>query len=462
LHSLRMTTKAPLRLSSAMLEYYRPALTARRLVQGLCDSHQLTPAMVDNAPGALRGYRVLDLCDDRGLFCGRILADLGADVVQVEPPGGSRARRIGPFYHDLPHTEGGLFWQAYAANKRSITLDLTTPDGHDLLLRLVAGAHFLIESFGPGCMDSWGLGSNALQRANPSLIMASVSPFGDSGPYSRFLADDIVLQGMGGLMYPTGEPERPPVRVSAPQAYLNASAEAAVGCLLAHCHREATGQGQHVDVSAQQAMVWTLMDAQQTWDVNHVVLKRAGIDRLRGSTGVRLRNLWRSQDGWVCYSLHGGPMGLASNRALVSWMAERGSAPDFLKQYDWSVFDWGTVTQQEADRLYEPISHFFLGHTKETLYREARRRGFLLYPVLTITEIVTNPQLAARDFFSEVQPAVATGPLAFPGHFAKLSATPLAWRRPAPFLGEHNEDIYGGELGLTRQRLAALKAGGII
>lgn len=412
--------------------------------------------------GALSGYRVLDLCDERGLFCGRILADLGADVVQVETPGGSPARRQGPFYHDKPHPEGSLFWYAYAANKRSITLDLTTAEGQELLRSLVPTAHFLIESFGPGYMDSLGLGYSALSQVSPGLIMASISAFGDSGPYRDFRGEDIVLQAMGGIMYPTGEAERPPVRISFPQAYLNAAGEAAVGCLLAHTHCQRTGQGQHVDVSAQQSMVWTLMDAQQTWDVNRVVLKRTGIDRVRGSTGVRLRNLWRCRDGWVCYALHGGPMGLHSNRALVAWMEAEGMAPDSLLGYDWAAFDWATVTQAEADSLYGPISRFFQAHTKEELYRVSRQRGILLYPVLSIGEIANSPQLASRGFFMPVEHPGLGEALAYPAAFARLSATPLAWRRRAPLIGEHNDEIYGGELGLSPKRLSALKHAGVI
>lgn len=411
--------------------------------------------------GALSGYRVLDLCDERGLFCGRILADLGADVIVVEPPGGSPARRLGPFYHDSPHVEGSLFWWVYAANKRSITLDLATPEGQDLLRRLAARAHFLIEPFGPGYMGSLGLGYDALRQVNPGLIMASISAFGDGGPYRDFLAEDIMLQGMGGLMYPTGEPERPPVSISFPQAYLNAAGEAAVGCLLAHQHRERTGpfqgKGQHVDVSAQQSMVWTLMDAQQTWDVNRVVLKRTGIDRVRGSTGVRLRNLWCCRDGWVCYALHGGAMGVRSNKGLADWMDEEGMAPEWLVGYDWPAFDWATVTQEQADALYEPISRFFLAHTKDELYAGAKRRSILLYPVLDIAEIANSAQLTARSFFTSVERAGQGEALRYPGPFARLSATPPSWRRPAPSIGEHNREVFCNELGLTTRQLAALR-----
>lgn len=412
--------------------------------------------------GALSGYRVLDLCDERGLFCGRILADLGADVLQVEPPQGSPARLMGPFYHDDPSPEKSLFWFAYAGNKRSVTLDLTRPEGQNLLLRLIPTAHFLIESFGPGYMDSLGLGYSSLSQANPGLIMASISAFGEGGPYQDFQADDIVLQAMGGLMYVTGEQERPPLRVSFPQAYDNAAGEAAVGSLLAHHYRGLTGRGQHVDVSAQQAMVWTLMDAQQTWDINRVIPKRTGAYRVRGSTGVRLRTLWQCQDGWISYALHGGVMGERSNQRLATWMGEEGAAPQFLIAYDWKGFDWATVTQEEADRLYAPISHFFMAHTKDALYAGAKRRGILLYPVLSIAELAASPQLAARGFFVPVEhPELGTA-VRYPGPFARLTETPLTPRRRAPLIGEHNQEVYCGELGLSLRDLAALKYAGVI
>ena len=161
-------------------------------------------------------YRVLDLCDERGLLAGKILADMGADVVQVEPPGGSPARNVGPFHGDDPNPEKSLVWWAYAAKKRSITLDLENRDGQDLLRKLVAKSDFLIESFAPGYLENLGLDYGQLSAINPRLVMVSITPFGQDGPYSNYQASDIVGMALGGFMYLTGDDDRAPVRISFP------------------------------------------------------------------------------------------------------------------------------------------------------------------------------------------------------------------------------------------------------
>ena len=219
----------------------------------------------------LSPYRVLDLTDERGLLCGKVLADLGADVIQVEPPWGSTGRNIGPFYRDEVHPEKSLFWWAYASNKRGITLNLDTADGRELLKKLAKDVHFLVESFPPGYLNELGLGYDVLKTINPSLVMVSISPFGQDGPYAHYKAPDIVGMAMSGFMYLTGDSDRPPLRVASPQFYLQGSAAGAAGAMLAHTHRALTGEGQHVDVSCQQAVAKSLAGAPQSWD-----LERAG------------------------------------------------------------------------------------------------------------------------------------------------------------------------------------------
>ena len=199
----------------------------------------------------LSPYRVLDLTGQGGLLCGKILADLGADVIQVEPPGGSTSRNIGPFYQDDVHPEKSLFWWSYAANKRSITLNLETADGRDLLKRLVKSAHFLIESFPPGYMDGLSLGYTGLEAINPELVMVSITPFGSDGPYARWKAPDIVGMALGGFMYLTGDSDRPPLRVSIPHFHLHGAAAGAAGALRRFGQRNfacGTGQRGHQDI----------------------------------------------------------------------------------------------------------------------------------------------------------------------------------------------------------------------
>src|SRR5512134_2800146 len=186
----------------------------------------------------LRGYRVLDFTDDRGLLAGQILADLGADVIHVEPPGGSRARRRGPFAGDAEDPEGSLLWWAYARNQRSVVLDLDDDRDRAVLSRLLRRADFLIESESPGVMDARGLGYATLQRDHRSLIYVSITPYGQAGPKASLPATDLTLAAASGLLFMTGDADRPPVRVSGvEQSWLFAGVEAALGALLASQYR---------------------------------------------------------------------------------------------------------------------------------------------------------------------------------------------------------------------------------
>src|SRR3984885_648234 len=201
----------------------------------------------------LSPYRVLDLSTERGLLCGQMLADLGADVIKVEPVGGSSARSIGPFYKDAPHPDRSLYWWAYNRNKRAITLDVERDGGRDLLRRLIARADFLIESHNPGYLAQHNLGFADLAKINPALIYVSITPFGQDGPKASYADSDLIIMAAGGPVILAGDADRPPVRLSIPQAYLHASADAAVAALAAHHERIRSGLGQHIDVAAQQS-----------------------------------------------------------------------------------------------------------------------------------------------------------------------------------------------------------------
>lgn len=264
----------------------------------------------------LSPYRVLDLAGEPGLFCGKILGDLGADVIKIEPPGGDPARRIGPFFHDDPHPEKSLFWFAYNTSKRGITLNLETADGRDIFVRLVKTADVVVETFAPGYLDRLGIGYADLDRQKPGIIVVSITPFGQTGPYKDWKAPDIVAWAMGGEMAPFGEPDRPPYRISHhSQAYLNAGADGAMGALMAIFHRANTGEGQQVDVSVEEAVVHCTEHITSAWDLRKAIMKRGG----EGTAGARTRltRLWPCKDGYVSWFYWGGVMSLRTNVPLV-------------------------------------------------------------------------------------------------------------------------------------------------
>ncbi len=194
--------------------------------------------------GILNGYRVLDLTEDGCMLCGKILGDLAADVIQIEPTGGSPTRNIGPFYHDIPDPERNLTWFFLGLNKKGITLNLETVDGREIFKRLVKTADFVVESSEPGYMKSLGLGYEELEKVKPGIIMTSITPFGQTGPYAHYKATDIVGVALSGMMWLYGEADRAPVRISAPQFYLQGGLQGATGTMIAHYHRELTGEGQ--------------------------------------------------------------------------------------------------------------------------------------------------------------------------------------------------------------------------
>jgi len=417
----------------------------------------------DRIAGLLSPYRVLDLTDELGFLCGKILGDLGADVVKVEPPGGDPARRLGPFYGNQPDPEKSLYWFGFNNNKRGITLNLESAKGRELFCRLAAKVDFIIESFTPGYLDSLNIGYPALGRLNPRLILTSITPFGQTGPYSRFKASDIEIMALSGCMSLTGDPDRAPLRVSFPQSYAWTGSYAAIGALTAHYYREQTGEGQQVDVSAQACLLWAFSHAHIFWDLNRHVEKRAGSFMTgRSITGAKMRVFWPCKDGYLNFIIYGGEAGRRTNQALVEWMDSQGMAPEFLKQKDWKAFDIARVTQEEIDRMEEPIGEFFKGVTKAEFFKEVVKRQMLGYPVASVKEIFEDPQHEARRFWQRIEHPELKASMDYPGGFAKFSEGACQiWRR-APLIGEHNEEIYGQEFGMSSAEIAELKKQGVI
>jgi crotonobetainyl-CoA:carnitine CoA-transferase CaiB-like acyl-CoA transferase len=413
--------------------------------------------------GAFSPYRVLDLTDELGFLCGKVLGDLGADVVKVERPGGDPARNIGPFYGGRPDPQKSLYWFAFNNNKRGITLDIESRKGKDLFRRLVERADFIFESFMPGYLQDLGLDYKALKAVNPRIVFTSITPFGQTGPYSRFKASDIEIMAMSGCMSLTGDPGRPPLRVTFPQSYHWTGSHALIGTLAAHLRRQRAGAGEQVDVSAQACLLWAFSHAHTFWDLNRHVEKRAGSFMTgRSITGAKMRVFWPCKDGYLNFIIYGGEAGRRTNQALVQWMDSKGMAPDFLKTKDWSTFNIAEVTQEEIDRMEEPIGRFFQGIAKKEFFAEVIKREMLGYPVATVEEIFADPQLESRGFWQNLDhPELGTA-IIYPGPFARFSESPCALRRRAPLIGEHNEEIYCGELGLSKSELDELEREGAV
>jgi crotonobetainyl-CoA:carnitine CoA-transferase CaiB-like acyl-CoA transferase len=409
----------------------------------------------------LESLRAIDFTNEQGFFCGRILADLGVDVIKVEKPGGDPARNIGPFYKDRDSPDTSLFWFAYNAGKRGITLDIESRDGQDILKKLIKTADFVIESFPCGYLDNLGLGYSALEDVNPEIIMASITPFGSSGPYSTYKSCELVNMAMSGLMNLSGDPDRPPVMISFLHACLHAGAQAAVALLAASYWRGEKGKGQHIDVAVRESIIQMIAQPIAHWTINRVQVKRAGQHRIGWGPGL-VRQIWPCKDGFVIFLLGGGGVRARTNKALTDWMDNEGMAGDFMKGFDWDSFDMAATTEDVIRALEGDIGKFLLRHTKAELFEEGARRRVDIYPVNDCRDIAEELQLKERDFWTEIEHPELGVNITYPGAFVKSSELDLRVRHRAPLIGEHNEDIYINELGLTHTELAALKQGNII
>jgi len=422
--------------------------------------------------GMLSPYRVLDLTNERGFICGKLLGDLGADVIKIEKPGGDPARSIGPFYHDIPDPEKSLYWWAFNINKRGITLDIETADGQAIFKKLLKDADVVLESFDPDYMDKLGLGYSALAQIKPQVIMTSLSGFGKTGPYKDYKAPDIVVWALAGEAYLTGDPDRGPLSPSFPISYIVAGAmQAAIGTMVALFHRGITGEGQQVDVSAQLSLVPFLgPEPPALWEQDKTIIARQGrfLRRYQGASAagkaawVDAPMLYECQDGDISFVAFAGPGVGESTAALTRWMASEGMVGETLGAVDWMEFEWQTVTQDVVDEITKDFNRFFKAHTKAELFEGAQERGIMIYPVFTPKDMLEFSQLAARNYWVKVEYPEGEAAVTHPGPFMAAVGAPRAANRRAPFIGEHNEEVYLGELGLSRHDLSILKQAKVI
>jgi crotonobetainyl-CoA:carnitine CoA-transferase CaiB-like acyl-CoA transferase len=405
--------------------------------------------------GALDGVRVLELADESGALAGKILGDLGADVIKLEPPGGDRAARRGPFLGGVADLERSLPWLALHTSKRGATLDLTREAGRALFGRLAATADVMLEAGPAGRLAALGVDDEALRAAHPRLVWCAITPFGRTGPRASWKGGDLVVVAMGGNAAVTGDPDRPPVRCTLPTGYYHAAPEAALGILMALYAREGSGRGQRVDVSLQECQLQSLLGAAGQYARHRRPMRRTGA-RLG-----RTREIWPARDGFVSFGLRGGAARVPALVATVAWMAESGMAPDWLRDFDWSRFDPNQLDDGGVERIEAAFGAFFASRTMRELYEEALRRRILLAPCNDAREILAQPQLRDRKLFVTLDYPELGATIEHPDFFAKLSPEPMRIRRRAPRVGEHNAEVWG-ELGVDAAELTRLAAEGVL
>ncbi len=410
---------------------------------------------------ALGDIRVLDFADAKGQYCGKLLAGLGADVVKVEPPGGDPTRTIGPFFRDQEDIEKSLFWFHFNTNKRGITLNLDHPDGEEVLKRLVTRADVMIETYPPGYLENRGMGYRSLKEINPGLILTSITPFGQTGPWKNYKASDIVAMALGGDMYACGWPDLPPQYVAGSQAYHQASAQATAATLVALYDRLRNGEGQNVDVSMQQAMPVCLQASTLIYERTGVIRKRIGNRLLPHGHATSISHgahgIFPCKDGYVDVAHLSG---IAWWGRLVNWLDSEGGAAD-LKEEKWRD-PFFRDTPEAIRHMDEVLTAFFCTRTKQEIFVSGQKMGVVTGPVNTPQDVTKDPQLSMRSFFVPVEHPELGATLPYIGAPFRLSETPWKIAKRSPHIGEHNAEIYGNELGMDEQELILLRREGVI
>ena len=378
--------------------------------------------------------KILDLTTEMGGYSTKLFADLGADVVKVESPAGDSTRQQAPYYGE-PSSETSLYFFYLNTNKRSIVIDLETTEGQATLKELVRSFDIVVENFAPGYLASLGLDYDTLKAINPKLIMTSITPFGQYGPYKDFVANDLVGVAMGGLMNLGGYPDTTPLRPYGNQGYFAASLFAAVATSLALFYRDATQVGQWIDVSMQECVTMALENAIQFYDLENIIRMRTGAEDRQAGWG-----LYPCADGQV-YIMTAGLSNAGGWENLVTWMLDEGvSDAAELKEPQWQDHEWrGTIEARE--RFLTIFTQFASGRTKLYLYEEGQHRKVPICPVNYITDVLENPQLQAREFFKELYHEPLGKTLVYTGPPYLMSASTWSLRTAAPQHGEHTDEV---------------------
>jgi benzylsuccinate CoA-transferase BbsE subunit len=407
-------------------------------------------------PGTFAGLRVLELADETGHFCGKLLGDLGADVVKIEPPGGERNRRVGPFLDDIPHPERSLSFWYYNTSKRGITLNLETADGRQLFGRLAATSDVILETFRPGFLASLRLDYEALREQNSRLILCSLTPFGQTGPWRDYLSSDLLHMAAGGEMASSGYdeadvPNAPPIAPGGGNAWHMGCHYATMAIMAALVHRTVSGQGQSIDVSIHEACALTTEAAIANYIYRGEVLRRqTGRHHAAGPTP---RTQFRAKDGTYVCALVGGRLNPKFVRELADLLDSYGMAGD-LK--DPKYRDPAVIAENTTHIIDDLIANFIASLSAEEVYHAAQERGFTWGAVRAPEALLDDAHLHDRGFWKQVEHKELGRSFIYPGEAAIYNDSPWRISGRAPLIGEHNAEIFCDELGLSRGELSVL------
>ncbi|MEX2424875.1 MAG: CaiB/BaiF CoA-transferase family protein [Acidimicrobiia bacterium] len=408
--------------------------------------------MSSGAP-ALEGIRVLELGGELSNYCGKLFAELGADVVLIEPPGGSDLRSQPPYADDEEGVEQSLGFFYRNTSKRSAVIDIESPSGAEVVRKLAATADMVLEDRPPGYLASVGLDPARLIEENPALVVTSITPFGQEGPYAQFAHADIVCMALGGMLWMGGYDDGPPVRAVGDQAYMAGSLFGAVSAMVALTHAEIRGEGQHVDVSVQEAVALGLENAAQYYDLECRIRRRFGGTQREAGFGV-----FPCADGHV-FLLASGIGGNRFWANMVSWLLHEGvRGAEILEREGWGESDFMATDHAKAV-FWDIFTAFAADRTKKDLYHDSQKWRVPLGPVNKPSDVLASAQLQDRGYFVDVEAFGRT--IAVPGAPYKLSETPWQLGGAAPKLGEHSDEVLS-EAGFGAAEIAELRREGVI
>jgi crotonobetainyl-CoA:carnitine CoA-transferase CaiB-like acyl-CoA transferase len=407
-------------------------------------------------PGPLAGLRVLELCDEKGQFCGKLLGDLGAAVIKIEPLGGEATRRVGPFLDDIPHPERSLSFWYYNTSKRGVTLNLETADGRRLFRRLAATTDVVLETFQPGYLASRELAYEPLCTQNPGLIMCSLTSFGQTGPWRDYLGSDLLHMAAGGEMASCGydeadAPGAPPIAPGGGNAWHIGGHFAYMAILAALMHRAVTGQGQYIDASIHEACALTTEAAV----ANHIyrgetLLRQTGRHHAPARTP---RTQFRSRDGTYVTALVAGRLNGKYVKDLATLLDRYGMPHDL---HDPKFEDPAEIAASASYIIDELVANFIASLPAEEVYHAAQALGFTWGAVRAPEQLLDDAHLRDRGFWKQVEHPELGRSFTYPGEAAIYNGSPWRISRRAPLIGEHNMEIFCDELGLSRAEFSLL------
>ena len=412
--------------------------------------------------GPLTGLRVLELSDHTGHFCGKLLGDLGADVIKIEPPGGEPCRYVGPFLDDIPDPDRSLSFWYYNTSKRGITLDIETPNGRALFARLAANADVVLETRPPGFLAALGLDYKRLYDQNSRLVMCSLTPFGQTGPWRDYLSSDLLHMAAGGAMASCGydeadAPEAPPIAPGGGNAWHTGCHFAYIAIMAALVYRTVAGHGQYIDASIHEACALTTEAAIPNYIYRGEVLRRqTGRHHAAGKTP---RTQFRAKDGNYVTALVAGRLNPKYVRELADLLDGYGMAGD-LK--DPKYQDPAVIAANTSHIIDELVANFIASLPAEEVYHAAQQRGFTWGAVRAPEDLLSDPHLHDRGFWKTVEHPELGRSFVYPGEAAIYNGSPWRVSRRAPLIGEHNAEIFCDELGQSRDELLVLAENRVI